>query len=395
MKKFIYLSLILVSLLSCSDNDDDNNPVVNIPETYSFERNGSSTVSYGGQTTRIKMSQELINAMKNKELSKDKILAMFDHKEGANDFSDVSLNSSDKNIKSKTAASKDFFSDNTTTSNSIKADFETWITKQVEEVFPKWNDNAEAGKAGKIQESGGGSTRYVNSQGLELNQALNKSLIGALMVDQILNNYISKSVLDDGDNIKNNNDGKLDEGKNYTKMEHKWDEAFGYLYGAEEDAKAPKLNKDSFLNKYLDRVEKDEKHAGIAKRIYDAFKAGRAAIVAKNYDERDKQANVIRGEISKIIAVRAVYYLQAGKKAKQSNDLGSAFHDLSEGYGFIYSLQFTRIPNTETPYFNKGKVDGFINELMKGNGFWDVSVETLDKISKEIADKFGLQVDTV
>ena len=38
-------------------------------------------------------------------------------------------------------------------------------------------------------------------------------------------------------------------------MEHKWDEAFGYLYGAEEDETAPVLGVDSFLNKYLDKVE--------------------------------------------------------------------------------------------------------------------------------------------
>ena len=49
----------------------------------------------------------------------------------------------------------------------------------------------------------------------------------------------------------------------------------------EEDETAPVLGVDSFLSKYLDKVEGDSDFAGIADDIYDAFKLGRAAIVAK------------------------------------------------------------------------------------------------------------------
>jgi hypothetical protein len=77
-------------------------------------------------------------------------------------------------------------------------------------------------------------------------------------------------------------------------MEHKWDEALGYLYGLEEDETAPELGVDSFLNKYLDKVEGDSDFAGIADEIYDAFKLGRAAIVAKNYTVRDEQVEILR-----------------------------------------------------------------------------------------------------
>lgn len=393
MKKIIVSLLTISSFVftSCSSDDDagnstDNNQVI-APATYAFSRDGNTTVSYSGQTTRIQMGEELLTALRDNTKTEAEIDGMFAHVEGNNDFSDADLNASNKSIRSKTAASSDYFSANTTTANAIKADFDMWIANQVSEVFPNWNTIATAGNAGNLQEAGGGSTRYINGKGLEYNQAVNKSLIGALMADQILNNYLSTAVLDAGDNIANNDADVLEDGKNYTTMEHKWDEAFGYLYGT-DSATNPILNEDSFLNKYLSRVEGDADFAGIASEIYEAFKLGRAAIVAKNYDVRDAQAEIIREKISEVIAIRAVYYLQQGKNNLET-DKASAFHDLSEGFGFIYSLQFTRKPETNEPYFTKTEVDGFISQLMTGNGFWDVTPATLDSISDTISGEFS------
>ena len=170
-------------------------------------------------------------------------------------------------------------------------------------------------------------------------------------------------------------------------MEHKWDEAFGYLYGAEADIENPILDVDEFLNKYLSRVEDDNDFAGIAQEVYDAFKLGRAAIVAKNYTVRDEQAAILREKLSMVTGIRSVFYLQQGKNSL-SNNKAAAFHDLSEGYGFIYSLQFTRNPITDLPYFTKVEVDNYLAQLMTGNGFWDVTDATLDQISNEISARF-------
>jgi hypothetical protein len=305
----------------------------------------------------------------------------------------LGLNASSKNVRSKTAASADYFSSNSTDANAIKADFDSWISLQVSDVFPNWGNTAEPGIAGGLQEFGGGSTRYVNEKGLEYNQAFAKSLTGALMTDQILNNYLSSAVLDAGDNVTNNDNDVLDDGKNYTTMEHKWDEAFGYLYGLEEDETAPVYEEvDSFLNKYVGKVDSDSDFAGIADDIYNAFKLGRAAIVAKNYTVRDEQVEILREKISMIIGIRAVYYLQGGK-ANLGSDWASAFHDLSEGFGFVYGLQFTRNTMTDAPYVSKSTVDAYIDSLMQGNGFWDLTAETLDQMSEDIAAEFGFTVD--
>jgi hypothetical protein len=70
-----------------------------------------------------------------------------------------------------------------------------------------------------------------------------------------------------------------------------------------------------------------------------------------------------------------------------------SFHDLSEGLGFVYSLQFTRKPNSNEPYFTKVEVDGFMSVLQAGNGFWDVTEEVLEDISNTIAAKFNFTVE--
>lgn len=397
MKKIILTIVAVSALVFTSCSKDKNEPVkkpVEAPATYKFERNGKNTVSFSGQTERIKMAEELRKAFKNTAKTEAQLKGMFAHQKGGQDFSDASLNSSKKSIRSKVAASRGYFSANSTEANAIRKKFDGFITKQVTEVFPNWDKPASAGVAGKLQESGGGKTRYINAKGLEYDQAYAKALIGALMVDQMLNNYLSTAVLDEADNRAKNDAGTVAEGKTYTTMEHKWDEAYGYLYGNEADPAKPTLGADSFLNKYLDRVNKDTDFAGIADDIYNAFKLGRAAIVAKDYTLRDAQVKIIREKVSQAVAIRTAYYLQTGK-AKLKTNQASAFHDLSEAYGFIQSLRFTRNPKTDKPYLSADTVNGYLTDLQAGNGFWDVKVEKLDKISKEIATAYGFDLAKV
>jgi len=391
-----YISILAIALMvtisSCSDTATE--PDFAVPETYEFLRDGESTVSFSGQTTRILMAEELTSKMKNFDTDETSLLEMFANESDSggdvSPFENDDLNGSTKSVKSKVAASKDFFSTNVTESSVIKTQFESWIKAQINDIFPFEDELAESGKAGQLTD--GTSTRYVNAKGLEYNQVVTKGLIGALMMDQIANNYLSPAVLDEASNIEDNDAGTVAEGKTYTTMEHKWDEAYGYLFGksASESSPLDDLGADSFLNKYLSKVNGDADFAGIAQEIYDAFKKGRAAIVAGEYGERDKQADIIKTKLSEVIAIRAVYYLQQGKNAFPA--YGTAFHDLSEGLGFVYSLRFTRKTGSEESYFTSTEVEGFMSDLQAGNGFWDVTAETLDRISQEIADKFEFTV---
>lgn len=367
------------------------------PATYVFSRNGENTVSFDGQTTRLQMGDEIIGALLDPSTTGNELVSMYAHVEGELNFEDGALNASDKNMRNKTAASVDFFSSNATDQALIRADFDAWLIAQADEVFPNWQVAATTGVAGQLPD--GTATRYVNGKGLEYDQLWTKGLIGALVTDQILNNYLSVAILDEATNRADNDAGTVVDGKAYTNMEHKWDEAYGYVYGLNADAANPNtdLGADSFLNKYIGRVEGDVDFSGISDEIFQAFKLGRAAIVAKNYDVRDAQVEIIRQKISEIIGIRAVYYLQQARLSltQENPAYGTAFHDLSEGYGFIYSLQFTRKPNSGDPYFTKAEVDALLIDLMDDgpNGLWNVEDTTLESMATDIAARFDFTLE--
>lgn len=390
--------LLLILIIACDNNDPS--PTVNAPATYSFQRGGQSTVFFTGQTTRIQMGEELNLALKDFSNSTEALmLEMYrnqtENGTDANPFNSVDLNAAEKSIKSKVAASNLLFSSNTAESAVLKADFESWITGQVAEIFPAKDQAASIGQAGQLAD--GTSTRYVNAKGLEYDQAVIKGLIGALMLDQTVNHYLSTTVLDGDANRSNNDEGTLVAGTNYTVMEHYWDEAYGYVFGNAVNVEDPMSElgaSDSFLNKYLGRLEGDEDFAGAGQVVYDAFKLGRAAIVAGDYELRDAQARIIQKELSEMIGIRAVYYLQQAKAGLADQQFGTAFHDLSEGYGFIYSLRFTHNINAGDSYFTRAEVDGYLSDLYgSANGFWDLDAQTLDAISNSIADKFDFTLE--
>lgn len=396
LSNILLFPILAFAIIAC---DNSNEPDIDPPATYEFTRNGESSVSFTGQTTRIQMAAELTPAMMDFDNSTEELLLEMYRNEtatggDADPFQNPDLNDATKNIKDKVAASTDYFASNTQLSAEIKNQFENWLSAQINEVFPNENTLAAAGQPGQIAD--GSSTRYVNGKGFEYNQLVGKSLIGALMADQMLNNYLSTSVLDAGTNREDNNEGTLAEGSNYTNMEHKWDKAYGYLFGNAENPADPAIGEgNGFLNTYLGRVDGDDDFAGIAQETYEAFILGRAAIEAGAYDVRDEQAQIIRENISTVIAVRAVYYLQSGKAALEQStpDFGAAFHDLSEAYGFIYSLKFSRVPNSDSPYLSSQEIDAMLAQLEDGEGLWDVETSTLDQMSETIAAQFDFTVE--
>ena len=101
MKKlnlFIPVIIFIASaLIGCKENDPK--PDIAPPTTYAFSRNGSSTVSFGGQTTRIQMATQLVEAFKVNTSTAQKLQDMFNHQKDANDFTGTNaaaLNASDK-----------------------------------------------------------------------------------------------------------------------------------------------------------------------------------------------------------------------------------------------------------------------------------------------------------
>ncbi|WP_109830396.1 DUF4856 domain-containing protein [Reichenbachiella versicolor] len=381
------LMALAIALVSCDEEEETS---FETPATYSFERDGESTVSYKGQTTRLKMAAEIVDELINVEETKsaDAIKAMFAHEQGAKNFTDTDLNDQKKNIKSKTAASTDLFGGSVNA--SIGGVFETYIDDQIS-TLNEITGAAKEGTPGEIIE-GTETIRYVDGDGIEWNQVFTKSLIGAFTLDQIINHYASAGKLDAYQ--EDNDNGTLDGDANYTEMEHNWDEAFGYLYGLEADPTSPTLGTDDLLNKYLNTVDKKTAFTGLADDIYKAFITGRAAIVAKEYGIRNQQADILREKLSLVVGVMAVFYLETGKEMYQDEKFGAAFHDFSEGLGFLYSLQFTQNPSTGDPYFSAQQSKDFMDKLLAGeNGLWNINSEDIEAMSKEIASAFGFTVD--
>lgn len=366
IKGLLLSSIVIIS--SCSkDNDPDLQDVTQT--TYEFTNEGTSTVSYGGQTARLIMASEMLSALNGSTTTTADLLSMWDN-DGWTWASD-DANASSKNIGGKTASgNKTPLS--STESSAVIAKFVDWFTDYSDNVAQIMDGDenshpASAGTAGWVE------NRELNAHGFEYDQFVAKTLIGAMCLDQVVNGYLSPTKL----NVDN-----TDRTGGYTAMEHHWDEGFGYVYGkfGPENA-AGDLSTDSLLGKYLNKFDN---HKEI---VFDAFIAGRKAIVDMDYEERDAQALIIKNHLSVVVAQKAYDYLTAAATDAE-NENGDYFHALSEGYGFIMSLQFTNFNGT--PYFTHTQVMEMIATLEAGNGFWDRTESDLNAMAAQIQTAAGL-----
>ena len=374
MKNLLNLFTIctLIILSSCSkDNENPTSCTVENPIEYTYMVDGSSTVSYGGQTVRLQMAGEMMSALASDNTTADQLIAMFNHQADALplDFEGSGLNASSKQIKSKTAAYA-----SGTVQASIHANFDAWFTDYATNVAPAMAAGimASPGTAGMVD------NRELNAHGMEYDQIVAKSLIGGLCLDQVVNGYLSDVKI--GDAVDNTT--RIDtEDNNSTAMEHHWDEGFGYVYGLVPENTNGDLSTDGLLGKYLNKYD-DHKVA-----VFDAFKKGRQAIVENCSEERDMQAQIIKETLSKVVALKAEGYL---REAAAYDDLtADYFHALSEGYGFILSLQFT-YTSSRYPYFTNSEVNQMLSTLEAGMGFWDRTDAELIEMADAINAVTGL-----
>ena len=89
MKNLINIWVILfgIILIGCNDESDPIAPVdpvkvIEIPSTYTFLRDGQTSVSYGGQTSRLEMAAELGSHLNNETKTKEELVNMFDNGTG-------------------------------------------------------------------------------------------------------------------------------------------------------------------------------------------------------------------------------------------------------------------------------------------------------------------------
>ena len=378
MQKIILSALVLSTLVFTSCSDEKNTPSilnpVETPIAYDFEN-----VSFSGQITRLKMAGELKTALGKDgfaikgDVSATDVLAILNEMfADGTGFSDATLQG--KKLR-ETIASATNSTLTSVESDALRVKIDGWIKDFSEVVVPAKNADASKGIAGNLD-----AKRYVNVNGLEANQAVAKTMIGAIMLDQIVNKYLSKDFLA-GAIADNDSDKPHKEGAKYTKLAHGWDEAYGYVFGLEEDYKNPINSLDTrvgFLNSYLKSAEADEDFKGIFDKVNNAFKKGRQAIIVKNYEVMQEQAVILRAELSKVIAIRTVHYLLKGKGTKNASTL----HALSEAYGFAHAMMFAHADGQQLGV----KMNKIIISLETGEfGLWSVKDADLDNLATELA----------
>lgn len=387
MKKQLLLTATAISVLLAScKKDDTTNPDADLKIPYTsltattnyFETfkdaAGTTTVSFDGQLTRIAMLKELDAYIKTgvtNTLDAGKMEDMFRNQN--NPFSNADLNAAtDKTIVSKTAQS---FS--TVDADAERQRFLDYFTA-LEETSAHNGNTAATGVAGLLD-----AKYLVTAKGFEYAQLVQKGLIGAMMLDQINNIYLGTEKMS-ADNTA------PAEGKNYTAMEHHWDEAYGYLT-ANEFYPKPDPNDaskwlESFLGSYVRQV--GPAAGGDPVAVYMAFLKGRAAIVNQDMTTRNEQIASLRAAMEKAIATICVSYLN---KTKTATSDGSKFHALSEGTGFLYALRFAHDAKV-----NKAKSDELLQLLMgKANGFWDLTNADIDAVRDEVAARAGIDKNVV
>ncbi len=399
ISKYFLLLIFPLLFIACDDNEDDIVNEVVAPATYEFTRDGVSTVSFSGQTTRLNQVDAIYNYLNFKDEDGGKpvfkteaeLKSMFADGDG---FMTGTLNGTGKKVRSKTGSGC-----NTTTGASVQVFMDNLLKEFATELgsTTEYNRDAVSGTSGRIAYTSDPSkVIHVNSKGHELDQLFVKGLIGGMALDQIVNNYILPCKLDAPGYRDENDAGTTASGKNYTNMEHKWDEGFGYLYGQEPDVTRADLGsapggEGTLLMKYFKKINADQVSGAksgdpMGQIVFDAFKLGRAAIVAGNYEVRDAQANIIKVHLSKVIAFKAVDYLESYMSKMAGGDTGYAFHALSEGYGFIQSLQFTN-DGTDKPYFSGAEVDAMLANL---GDFWNIDNAKLNSMISTIKSKFNI-----
>ncbi|KAA9327425.1 DUF4856 domain-containing protein [Adhaeribacter soli] len=302
----------LIVMSSCKKDDDKVEPTPQplpyaVPATYNF-----AGTDFTSSTNRIKMAVELnsyLGSATNTILSQSKADNLFNNTNAP--FANAELNTSGVNLAEKTADAsvyKGFIDQQVITSNSNST--------------PAAN-----GTAGYVPRGSG--KILVNPQGLEYNQAVAKGMMGSLFFKEAM------AIMAD---IKNQDNANQINGA--TAMQRKWDEAFGYLaiptdYDSAKVYQNTDQNRPLLWGGYLRERGRPIKAGGL---LFEAFRKGRAAIGAKDYAVRDQQVKTIQETWERLAGAAALAYVTSPQAS--TADLGSKFHALSEGYGFVLSLKF-------------------------------------------------------
>lgn len=370
-KQASFIAISGVMAFSCVEDDAPRNEVINAPSTYVFERDGASTVDYQGQTDRLNMLSEmksyLVTGDKGQALSLQKLLDIYANANSP--FSSQDLNqATTKQLENKTnAAQIDLF-------KGLMAK-----AAEVSQDVSANNTSAAEGIAGRVERGTTGNYVNVNEKGWEFTQLIEKGLLGAVFYDQIFNSYLTDAKI--GDAVDNEN---LVEGKNYTTMEHHWDEAFGYWGVPTDFPKGDPVLTPEYKRFWANYTDGRDGLLNVNQPLMDAYILGRAAIVANDHTVKKDQVKVIIDLHELVSAATAVHYINDAMDYLSSDDQGNLFHSMSEAYAFISALQYS--PSKKITQSNI--IEILTSDFGTDGDFWKVSNESLQNAKDKLTTAY-------
>lgn len=377
--------------------DVDSIELINftIPAFYDIE-NSLAPGTFYGQKRRLAQLQEIKDSSRNEPIKWDIRAALAN--ENQNMFKSDEAQGSE-NIRTK-IDELNFDNGNT----NVADDIASLADSLVQSSQANYRNIAANGIAGMIIT--GDKKRHVSYNGLEYAEILEKSLYGALIYDQMVDDYLSDSQSgvdnEEGNNILSAEDYEL-----YgTERQHKFDEAFGY-FGAEAATYPNQSNSSNgdgiFLANYIfDFSDETEAMYGVnlAKATMNAFVVGRS--VLKAGQGNDFAQENINEELFNAARADIKLYVEAGMAASAIHYLNEAItdvseaeklHHLSEALGFIYAMSFNSDGRLSPEESHKALMalgwsatDSSLNGIY-GINLWEVSDEQM-RLTIGVIDEF-------
>lgn len=390
-KTFIYsLLLLLVSVLSsCSQWEGETvesayrEPQIPDP-SYQFKRNGSSSVDY----LECSLLRDPLDYIYSSYLRPANIMY-----EGTMTRVKGYFNNGEFGLKPQ---------EELATSSLHKANRKR-ILNDVEEIFEVTgklsglgqsspgtyrNHKAVMGEGGYVGiHIGDVNIAFANEKGLVVAEMFNGIIWGGIYLDKILNVHLNDSLYKDSRLRTEHERTALLPGRNYTELEHHWDLAYGYY-----QYWLPYVQGSGLPLLRESRI-----------KLYNAFARGRLALTEYRYDEVLQQLQVIRAELSKVVAVRAMNLLVSDVTVGNlDEDINNALVFLSQACGAVYGLQFT-VQESGKPHLSYEQVKAYINELTAGNGLWEkqrllgdeTMTGSLKYVAAQIGKTYGLTLNDV
>jgi hypothetical protein len=355
----LFSALLLSS--SCKKNKIEPTPVptpvpaYTVPTTYSFTNSaGQSTIDYSGQTDRLNQLREMVTYMKtgtaaviNAQQLKDMFANTGDNGNGHFTFTSVG-----KQLKNKC-----FTLD--------QALFEKYFDS-IAIASTDFAQTAANGSAGTLVT--GTSTYLFTKTGLEPLQIIEKGLMGAVFMNQALNEYLGSVKM----SVDNTTAVDPANGKYYTALAHHWDEAFGY-FGVSTDF--PTTLPADFWGKYCNAQNAT---LGSNAKMMNNLLKGRAAIANNVLADRDAAIAEIRNTWENISAYAAMKYIDDAI-LNFGVDNAKFLHNVSEAYAFAWDLRYAPEETRNITQTEHGTIMALF-----GANFWNLTLMDLNAIKSAL-----------